>query len=94
MTDSGLLSTKKTELMERNVPLVLLEIVISWYDGLFCRVKWGDSFSDNFSITAGVRQGGVLSPALYSIYVDELLQKLKRLGKSCHFLGRFAAALF
>ena len=82
------------KLMERNVPLIFLDIIISWYDGLFCQVKWGESFSAWFSITAGVRQGGVLSPDFYCIYVDELLAKLKRIGKGCHYLGQFAAALF
>ena len=69
------------KLMERNIPLVLLDVMISWYDGLQCRVKWGKQFSEWFSITAGVRQGGVLSPDLYSIYVDELLTQLQKCGK-------------
>ena len=82
------------KLMERNVPLAFLDIIITWYNGLSCRVKWGDSFSEWFSVTAGVRQGGVLSPDFYSIYVDELLTKLKSLNKGCYFLHRFAAAYF
>ena len=28
------------KLIERNVPMVFLRIIISWYDGLLCRVKW------------------------------------------------------
>ena len=83
-----------TKLMDRNVPLIFLDIIISWYNGLSCQVKWGENFSASFPITAGVRQGGVLSPDFYSIYVDELLTKLRRLGKGCHYLGHFAAALF
>ena len=75
------------------MPLVFLEIIISWYDELCVRVKWGDQFSDWFAVTAGVRQGGVLSPDFYSIYVDDLISKLKTLNKGCHFLGTFAAAL-
>ena len=43
---------------------------------------------------AGVRQGGVLSPDLYSIYVDELLEKLEKTNRGCHYHGIFAAALF
>ena len=82
------------KLMERKVPLILLDIIISWYKGLACRVKWGESFSEWFEVTAGVRQGGVLSPDLYCIYVDELLTKLKRLNKGCYFFNRFAAAFF
>ena len=62
--------------------------------GLCCRVSWGNHFSDWFSITAGVRQGGVLSPDFYSIYVDELLRKLEKLNKGCYFCGVFAASFF
>ena len=82
------------KLMERNVPLVFLDIIVTWYGGLACRVKWGCYYSDWFSITAGVRQGGVLSPDFYCIYVDDLIVKLKNLNKGCYFAGIFAAALF
>ena len=82
------------KLIERKVPLVFLDILIVWYDGLSCRVKWGDEYSDWFPLTAGVRQGGVLSPDLYSIYVDDLLSLLKQHRKGCYYLGIFAASLF
>ena len=82
------------KLMERNVPLQFLAVIISWYDGLTCRVKWGDCFSGWFEIEAGVRQGGILSPDFYSIYVDELNEKLIVLGKGCYFFNIFAASLF
>ena len=82
------------KLIERQVPLAFLEIIISWYDGLRCRVKWGESFSPWFSITAGVRRGGVLSSDFYCIYVDGLLQQLKQLKKGCYFIRHFAATLF
>ena len=82
------------KLIQRNVPLIFLDILEAWYTGLKCRVKWNDSFSAWFDITAGVRQGGVLSPDLYSIYVDDLLITLKSLNKGCHFMNLFAAALF
>ena len=82
------------KLIERKIPLVLLDIIIVWYSGLKCRVKWGDQYSDWFLVTAGVRQGGVLSPDFYSIYVNDLLIILKNLGIGCYYLGVFAAALF
>ena len=82
------------KLMERNIPMVLLRIIMSWYNGLKCRVKWGDQFSEWFEILAGVRQGGVLSPDLYSIYVDKLIAHLIALGVGCYICGLFVAALF
>ena len=82
------------KLMKRNIPIKFLNVIITWYSDLMCRVKWDDAFSEWFPITAGVRQGGILSPDLYSIYVDELLSILRNSGKGCHYLGKFAAALF
>ena len=79
--------------MERNVPKVFLDIIITWYDGIYCRVKWNDHYSDWFLVSAGVRQGGVLSPDFYSIYVDQLISILKSCGVGCYYLNRFAAAL-
>ena len=82
------------KLMDRNVPVKFLNIIISWYSNLTCRVKWADEFNEWFSITAGVRQGGILSPDFYSIYVDDLLHELKQCKKGCYFMDLFAAALF
>ena len=76
------------------VPKVFLDLLITWHDGLFCRVRWDGHFSQWFPIKAGVRQGGVLSPDLYSIYVDELIYILQRAGVGCYISKVFAAALF
>ena len=59
-----------------------------------CRVRWDGHLSDWFCVTAGVRQGGVLSPDLYNIYVDDLIQILRSSGIGCHISSTFAAALF
>ena len=56
---------------------------------MFC-VKWGDSMSDWFSVKNGVRQGGVLSPYLFNIYVDELIQKLCNSNVGCNICGIMA----
>ena len=90
LVHSGLFS----KLIDRNTPKVLLDILMTWHDGLFCQVRWNGAYSDWFRINAGVRQGGILSPDLYSIYVDDLISQLIALGKGCYILGRFAAALF
>ena len=58
-----------------------------------CRVRWDGHLSDWFSISAGVRQGGILSPDLYCIYVDDLICILQSLGVGCYIKGIFAAAL-
>ena len=82
------------KLMERNVSKILLDILITWHDGLYCQVKWNGVYSGWFPITAGVRQGGVLSPDLYCIYVDKLISVLQSLNIGCYIKNVFAAALF
>ena len=82
------------KLIQRNVPLIFMDLIVSWYGSLHCRVRWGECYSEWFLVTAGVRQGGVLSPDLYSIYVDDLLAKLRKLDQGCYFLHLFAAAFF
>jgi len=37
----------------------------------------GQIFGESFSILCGVSQGGVLSPVLFSIYVDDLIKRLR-----------------
>ena len=37
----------------------------------------------------GVKQGGVLSPILLSLYLDQLISLLRHIGMGCHMNGSF-----
>ena len=41
-------------------------------------VKWGACISDSFNVTNGVRQGGILSPQLFNLYIDVLSDILNK----------------
>ena len=45
-----------------------------------------------FSVRNGVRQGAILSPSLFCVYLDSLLCMLRDSGVGCHIGGEFIGA--
>ena len=56
-------------------------------------VKWKNTKSTNFRMMNGVKQGGVLSPTLFAVYLDRLLRQIHTLGLGC-FMGNIYANAF
>ena len=81
------------KLIKRGVPLCYLNLLVYWYSNLSSIVKWNGAFSDSFHVASGVRQGGVLSPHLFAIYVDDLIIELRDLRIGCHILNLFIACI-
>jgi exonuclease III len=79
------------KLMKRHVPVIFITILKNWYNNVIICVKWYNSFSRYFHVAAGVRQGGILSPILFLVYVNEMLIKLSKCG--CSILGHWTGAL-
>ena len=52
----------------------------SWYEGGSCRVKVDGVLSASFVVERGVKQGSVLSPALFLLVMDPLLRQLQASG--------------
>ena len=81
------------KLLERNLPLPIVRLLLVWYMDQRMQVRWQGSLSHRFSVSNGVRQGGVLSPVLFTVYLDDLLIGLERLGVGCHWKSIFAGAV-
>ncbi len=80
-------------LIDRKVCCQTIRLLINMYTTQRLRVKWGNSISDSFLCMNGVKQGGVLSPILFCIYMDVLLCRLTQAGVGCYIGTRFCGAL-
>ena len=59
----------------------LLGCIKSMYNVVRSRVKHGDKFTNYISCKAGVKQGDVCSPVLFSIFINELALEVIRNGR-------------
>ena len=80
------------KLHKRNLPPIVIRTLIFVYEQQTAWVQWGNARSGQFSVVNGTRQGSVLSPCFFGVYVDELLVRLRKSGVGCHIGGRFFGA--
>jgi len=63
------------KLIDILIPSSLLLVLEHWFIISATCVRWCDDFSEFFTVACCVQQGGVLSPYLFAIYVDEIVAK-------------------
>jgi len=80
-------------LMDRKVPKYFINVMLSWFEKGCAYVRWGNAISFTFTISAGVRQGGLLSPLLFAVYMDVLINRLRNAGYGCKLVQRFLGCL-
>ena len=57
-------------------------------------VRWGNVMSKRFNVSNGVRQGGILSPYLFNVYMDDLSLRLKKNYAGCRIANNIINHLF
>ena len=70
----------------------MVRVLIFSYEQQVAWVKWGDVKSRQFGVKNGTRQGAVLSPPCFAVYLDDLLKELRRLGLGCYISGVWMGA--
>ena len=80
-------------LIKKRLCPVIIRFLIILYTNQSIRIQWGSTVTDVCTISNGVKQGGVLSPILFTIYVDELLTRLRDAHLGCRIGSLFCGAL-
>ena len=62
-------------------------LIKDWYSDSCSVVKIGDQISARFPLSRGVKQGSVLSPTLFNIVINSLLEHLKSTGQGISVSG-------
>jgi len=77
-------------LVNRKLPSVVLRLLVFMYTNHNTRVVWNGVQSRWFRVMNGVKQGGVLSPILFCVY---LLKSLAEANVGCYIGSSFVGVL-
>ena len=71
------------KLLKRKVPVIYVRLLVNWYVNHNYCVQWSNHKSEFFKPINGVKQGGVLSPKLFIVYMDDLSKQLTKSSIGC-----------
>ena len=73
-----------TKLIYSGISLLIVRILVFCYQTQQLCIIWGGSTSHCFTISNGVRQGGILSPKIFALYMNGLTDKLSNSYAGCY----------
>jgi len=71
------------------ISVLIVRVLLNFYVGNFVRVQWSGIVSDYLLDGNGAKQGGVVGPVLFCLYIDGMLVALSRANVWC-----FVSSLF
>ena len=72
-------------LRDRNLCPIVLRIIRNMYANQVIQIKWNYLLSDRSKISNGVKQGGCLTPSLFSIYLNNLIIHQRNSSICCKY---------
>ena len=69
-----------------HLPIQHWRILYNWYSQLMVQIKWKGSLSVFFNVTRGTRQGSLISPMIFNLFINALLKELPQLPH-CAWIG-------
>jgi Reverse transcriptase (RNA-dependent DNA polymerase) len=81
------------KLIDYNIPHCLVSLLAFWYSNQSVCIKWKCELSAKFGIGNGTRQGSLLSPFLFNVYIADLLRHINNSGIGCNVGGKMINVL-
>ena len=63
---------------KKGLPEILVKAVMSLYEGTETKVRVGSGLSEGFFVKVGVHHGSVLSPLLFAMVIDEVMENARK----------------
>ena len=80
-------------LIDRGLPALAVRSMLDLYQRQVVRTIWKGHLSRSFGTSNGIRQGGIISPILFCVYMDVLLKRLEAEGVGCQIGKHYYGAL-
>ena len=68
---------------------VVLRLIMNMYINQSIQVKWNSIVSAKCYISNGVKQGGCISPTFFSVYLNGLIEILRKNNIGCRYGSEF-----
>ena len=73
------------ELVIRKIPADIINILFFYFRHQKARLKVNANYGEYKKINQGLRQGGIISPFLFKLYIDSAIRHLSSLDIGCRF---------
>src|SRR5271165_6537802 len=80
-------------LILKGLPWCFVNVIVNWYSKLSVVVRWNGCDSSKLRVLSGVRQSGLLSPILFSLYVNCMISKLRNHSYGCHIESLYTSCI-
>ena len=68
---------------------IVLRLIMNMYTNQAIQVNWNTVLSSKCKTNNGVKQGGCLSPSLFSVYLNNLIVKIRNSNIGCRYRSEY-----